>query len=65
MKREPIPEKLKTGIRRSGKTVYRLAKESGVAHPIILRFLSGERDIRLKTAEKLAATLGMKLEKMH
>lgn len=62
MKRESLPNKLRAGIKQSGKTIYRIAQESGVAHPIILRFLSGERDIRLETAEKLAATLGLHLE---
>ena len=61
MKREPLPAKLRTAIRNSGKTVYRVAQESGVSHPVILRFLSGERDIRLATAEKLAAALGLTL----
>lgn len=64
MKREPIPQAIKTAIRKSGKTVYRVAQESGVAHPIILRFLSGERDIRLETAEKLAQSLGLELKQM-
>ncbi|NQT15891.1 MAG: helix-turn-helix transcriptional regulator [Planctomycetes bacterium] len=63
MKRQPIPDRLRAAIRNSGKTVYRLAQDSGVAHPVILRFLSGERDIRLETAEKLAATLGLRLVK--
>lgn len=62
MKRKSLSDRLREAIRGSGKTVYRLAKESGVAHPIILRFLSGERDIRLETANKLAATLGLRLE---
>jgi plasmid maintenance system antidote protein VapI len=62
MKRESISAKLKTAIRDSGKTVYRIALESGVPHPSIFRFLSGERDIRLETADKLAATLGLRLE---
>ena len=61
MKRETLPERLRAAIRKSGKTVYRIAVESGVAHPVILRFLSGERDIRLETAEKLAAALGLGL----
>ena len=65
MKRESLPEKLRTTIRKSGKTVYRVAVESGVSHPIILRFLSGERDIRLETAEKLAATLGLGLREQR
>ncbi len=62
MKRESLPGKLRAAIRKSGKTVYRVAKESGVAHPVILRFMSGERDIRLETAEKLAAALELQLE---
>ncbi len=62
MKRTPLPERLRTTIRKSGKTIHGLAKESGVSHPVILRFMSGERDIRLETAEKLAATLGLRLE---
>ena len=61
MKREPLPTTLRVAIRNSGKTVYRIALESGVSHPVILRFLSGERDIRLATAEKLAAALGLTL----
>ncbi len=62
MKREPLPEKLRAAIRKTGKSVYQVAKDSGVAHPVILRFLSGERDIRLETAEKLAQSLGLELK---
>jgi transcriptional regulator with XRE-family HTH domain len=62
MKRETLPERLRAAIRKSGKTVYRVGVESGVSHPVILRFLSGERDIRLETAEKLAASLGLALK---
>jgi plasmid maintenance system antidote protein VapI len=65
VKRTALPDELREGIRQSGKNVYQLAKASGVSHPVILRFLSGERDIRLETAGKLAATLGMRLESMR
>jgi transcriptional regulator with XRE-family HTH domain len=63
MKRTPLPDTLRVRIRQSGKAVLQIARESGVSHPVILRFLSGERDIRLQTAEKLAAALGLGLEK--
>jgi transcriptional regulator with XRE-family HTH domain len=63
MKRRRLQDALKAGIHQSGKPLYRLAKESGVSQPIIYRFVSGERDIRLETAEKLAASLGLELEK--
>jgi transcriptional regulator with XRE-family HTH domain len=61
MKKDSLSGILKAAIKTSGKTVYRIAQESGVAHPVILRFMSGERDIRLETAEKLADALGLRL----
>jgi transcriptional regulator with XRE-family HTH domain len=33
--------------------------DTGVSHGVILRFMKGERDIRLETAEKLAAAVGL------
>ena len=62
MKRQRLQDSLKAAIRQTGKPLYRLAKESGVSQPIIYRFVSGERDIRLETADKLAAALGLRLE---
>jgi plasmid maintenance system antidote protein VapI len=62
MKRTTLSERLRSTIRKSGKPVYQLAKESGVAHPVIFRFLNGQRDIRLETADKLADALGLRLE---
>lgn len=62
MKRQTLPQRLRTAIKQTGKSIYQIAKNSGVAHPVILRFLSGERDIRLETAEKLAQSLGLELK---
>ena len=62
---EPIPnslsEALKRAIQESKITVYQIAKEARVSQIFISRFLSGERDIRLATADKLANALGLKL----
>ena len=62
---EPIPnslsEALKRAIQESEMTVYQIAKEAHVSQIIISRFLSGERDIRMATADKLANALGLKL----
>lgn len=41
--------------------MYELSKDSGIAQIVIARFLSGERDIRMATADKLARTLNMQL----
>ncbi len=52
---------LKKAMKRSPKTSYQLAKEAGVSQIMVSRFLSGKRDIRLATADRLAQVLGLKL----
>jgi hypothetical protein len=56
-----ITARLKEAIRESGLTHYRLSKLSGIVQPVIDRFVAGERDIRLETAERLAFTLCLTL----
>ena len=58
---DSLSEALKLAIQESGRTVYQIAKEAHVSQIIISRFLSGERDIRMATADKLANALGLKL----
>ena len=61
----PIPnslsETLKRAILESELSVYQIAKKAHVSQIIISRFLSGERDIRVATADKIANALGLKL----
>ena len=52
---------LKKAMKQSPKTSYQLAKEAGVSQIMVSRFLSGKRDIRLATADRLAHVLGLKL----
>ncbi len=52
---------LKKAMKRSPKTSYQLAKEAGLSQIMVSRFLSGKRDIRLGTADRLAHALGLKL----
>jgi transcriptional regulator with XRE-family HTH domain len=56
-----ISEQLKKAAESSGLTPYKLAKDSGVALQMLTRFLSGEREIRMSTADKLCETLGLEL----
>jgi hypothetical protein len=61
-----ISKQLKDAIANCGKSPYQISKETGIAQPILSRFLSDDpethRDIRLeKTADKLAAYFGLKL----
>jgi transcriptional regulator with XRE-family HTH domain len=65
LRRPAIPRSLsaslKKAMKHSTKTSYQLAKEAGVSPIMVSRFLSGKRDIRLATADRLAHALGLKL----
>lgn len=56
-----ISNALKKAIKKSGKTKYAIAVGAKVDHAVLRRFLNGERDIKLATAEKLAAFLDLEL----
>lgn len=58
---ESVSEALKQAIETSGLTVYEIAKRAKVSQIVISRFLSGARDIRLATADKLSRVLGLEL----
>ncbi|MDA1052112.1 MAG: helix-turn-helix transcriptional regulator [Planctomycetota bacterium] len=58
---DSLSETLKRAIRDSDQSEYQIAKSSGVSQIVISRFLSGERDIRMATADRLAIALGLKL----
>lgn len=58
---------LKVAIRKSGRTYYELGRAAGVAPSVILRFMSDDPqarggDMRLSTAAKIAAELGLELK---
>jgi hypothetical protein len=58
---------LKVAIRKSGRSYYDLGRAAGVAPSVILRFMSDDPqarggDMRLSTAAKIAAELGLELK---
>lgn len=62
-----IDDALKAAVRRSGRSYYDLGRAAGVAPSVILRFMSDDPqarggDMRLSTAAKLAAELGLTLK---
>lgn len=57
-----IADALRDAIRKSGLSAHKLAKETGVPQPTITRFLAGA-DMKLVTAEKIAAYLGLELKR--
>jgi plasmid maintenance system antidote protein VapI len=56
-----IADQLRQAIARSGKSRYRIAQESRVAEAVLSRFVNGERDLKLDTADKLCTALGLKV----
>ena len=56
-----ISDALRRAIQASPKSVYQICKEAGISQIVISRFLSGERDIRLATADRLAKALGIEI----
>jgi hypothetical protein len=63
----PIDAALKKAITKSGRTYYELGQAAGVGPSVILRFMADPEatgrggDMRLSTAAKLAAVLGLEL----
>ena len=55
-------DELRLAIAESGKTLYRIAKDSGVGHASLWRFMHG-RPISIGVFEKLCRYLGLKLKK--
>lgn len=56
-----LSERLRKAVLASKKTRYAIAIGSGVDHAVLRRFMRGERDIKLKTAEHLAEYLDLEL----
>ena len=58
---DSLVETLKRAIQQSGRPVLELAKEAGVSKNLVTEFLSGDRDIPITIADRLASVLGLKL----
>ena len=56
-----IRDQLKAEIEEAELTVYAIAKAADIAPGLISRFMSGERDMRLESAAKVAEVLGLEL----
>src|SRR5687768_4147823 len=57
----PLTKQLQAAIAATGQSLYAIAQASGVAAPVLQRFVNGERGITLETASKVATYLGMSL----
>jgi hypothetical protein len=57
----PLARQLEAAIAATGQPLYSISQATGVAAPILQRFVNGERGITLETAGKLARYLGLAL----
>jgi hypothetical protein len=56
-----MTESLRQIIRDSGLSLYRVAKDSGVAYATLFRFMTSERSITARSLDKLCNTLDLVL----
>jgi hypothetical protein len=54
-----ISDALRAAIQSSDKSIYKICQDAGISQIVVSRFLSGQRDIRLATADRLARALGI------
>ena len=59
--KQALSYRLREVVAARGLTAYALGRDAGVDPAVVQRFLSGERDVRLETADRLAAALGLRL----
>lgn len=57
----PLIEELREAIRRDGRTLYKLAQDSGVGNDQLYRFMSGERTLRLPAVAQLFQALNVRV----
>ncbi len=58
---KPLTDALKRAIAESGLTLYRIACDTGVQKPSLIRFIRGETSLRLDKADRLAVYMGLRL----
>jgi hypothetical protein len=58
-----LSQALRDAFRDSDKSMVQIAQDAGVSQIVVSRFVSGERDVRMATADELAEALGLKLAK--
>ena len=61
LNRHAVSQQLRDVIDSRGLTPSAVAKEAGIDPGMVARFVSGERDLRLATVDRIAAALGLRL----
>ncbi len=58
---DSLSELLRRSIRESGRSLEDIASAAGVSPIVIVGFMSGDRDIHMATADRLARSLGLEV----
>ena len=58
---DSLSELLRRSILDSGRSIDEIASDAGVSPTVITGFLSGQRDIHMTTADRLARSLGLEV----
>lgn len=61
MRRNAPSDFLKAAITTDGRPLTRIAKEAGIDHGILVRFLSGQRGMTTPTLDRVCGVLGLEL----
>jgi hypothetical protein len=56
-----MSESLRRAVLDSGRTLYRVAKDSGVPYATLHRFITGGRGVSVQTLDRLCAYMGLRL----
>jgi hypothetical protein len=57
----PVLDQIRDAIRRSEKSRYRLARETGLTESLLCHMMAGRRGLSLGTLERLAACLELEI----
>ena len=52
---------LRAAVRATGLPLNAVARAAGIPQPVLHRFMAGQRDLTLRTADRLARHLGLEL----
>jgi transcriptional regulator with XRE-family HTH domain len=58
---DQLRERIRRWTERHDSSLYELAAEAGVDRSVVCRFIAGDRNINLATADRLAAVLRVRL----
>jgi transcriptional regulator with XRE-family HTH domain len=60
-KRIPLSDQIRQAVENCGQTRYAISKATGISEATLSRFMAGERGLPMKTLDRLAEHLGLKV----